>query len=109
MKEDQIKKIVQNSQLETSYDFTHRLMEQIEIEKSTAAIWSFKQILLFTIGLIIGLSFILFQFLNFSIHLPIDHLKRPLFLILSTLFLFGINYLIRLNEAYKGLQKKTPS
>ncbi|RZN84649.1 MAG: hypothetical protein EVB11_00945 [Winogradskyella sp.] len=103
MKEEQFKKIIKKSSIETSEDFINNLMESIEIHKKTQKT-SFKAIRL-VLGIVsVIISCLVFLFIKsdskensyweFMISIP----KIPLLVIVTLSLLFGLNYLIRLNE-----------
>lgn len=108
MKEEEIKKIVQNSILETSDGFVDDLMNKVEIREATTVslVWSIQ-----TVILAIGIIALLLAFLYFKIshlshytsNIGFSIPKLPLLWMTLFIFLASINYLLRLNEEYKCL------
>lgn len=106
MNEQKIREIIEKSKLETSCDFTEKLMYRIETKKSeaTSIVWSFTTILTVLIIILFGVSFLVYQALNsrdFFFGINRNELKTPFFLIFSIFFLLVINYIIKLNETHK--------
>lgn len=108
MKEEEIKKIVQNSTLETSDGFVDDLMNKVEAREAATAslIWSIKTVIL-AIGIIaLILAFLFFKsshISNYISNIGFSIPKLPLLWMTSLIFLSSINYLLRLNEGYKCL------
>ncbi len=104
MKEEELKKIMSKSTIETSDDFVNTLMNTIEVDqeiKSTSFLWSFKPILITCSVLILTITFILFKFLNHSnilLNVLTKIPKIPVFVVVTLLLLFYINSIIKLNE-----------
>jgi formate hydrogenlyase subunit 3/multisubunit Na+/H+ antiporter MnhD subunit len=106
MNEQKIKEILERSRLETSSDFTEKLIYRIETKKSegTSIVWSFPTILTVVTLILFCVSFLLYQSLNsrgFFFGINRNELKTPFFLIFSILFLLVINYIMKLNETHK--------
>lgn len=103
MKEDQIKKIIQKSTVETSDDFINTLMQLIEAEekvKPTSVWWSFRTILILCslLTMIITLGVFRFSTMGMEI-LNIGGIpKTPVFIVVTVLLLCLINHLIRVSE-----------
>ncbi|MBG6129562.1 hypothetical protein IWQ47_001135 [Aquimarina sp. EL_43] len=111
MKEEELKKIMSKSTIETSDDFINTLMNTIEVDqknKETSFWWSFKPILITCSILILTITFILFKFLNYS-NISLSVLtkipKTPVFVVVTLVLLFYINSIIRLNE-YRGTKNR---
>lgn len=111
MKEEEIKRIVQNSKLETSADFTDRLMlkiEEKEAKRKTALNRIFVLVLSGLCALSIAISYLLFT--NFGSTFIFSPFKlkisgTPVFLVITVFLLFAINYWLRLRHNYKNLEK----
>ena len=104
MKEEQLKKIMKKSSVETSEGFINDLMTSIEASQETQKtsykklIWLVSLISSVTIS---GLILLIMKsnpventYLKFISDIP----KMPILVIVTLSLLFGINYLIRLNE-----------
>ncbi len=106
MKEEQLKKIIEKSTIETSDDFINNLMSSVEMnqERKKSLKRLFKTVLIVISILSIAISFILFQYtgdknspINVLTHIP----KTPLFVVFMIAILGYINAFIRLNEQNK--------
>ncbi|GMN05886.1 hypothetical protein MTsPCn5_12750 [Croceitalea sp. MTPC5] len=108
MKEDKIKKLIQQSKLETSNGFTERLIHKLEAQpkQQKTPIRSYQKMLFPTILIVVFMSYLVYRFSDsiFSLfNTELNLSNKPIFMISSIFFLFLINYMIRLNEAYKKL------
>ncbi len=102
MKEEQLKKIIQKSAIETSDDFLNNLMHSIEAKqkmRQPSFWWSFKTVLMICMLLVMVISFLLFKDVTFGVATNIP--KTPVFVIITAALLFGINHIMRLNENQK--------
>lgn len=105
MKEESLKKIIQKSTLETSDDFINNLMSAIEVEqKQKVTIWdSFKFSLSISILLIVIATGVLFKILHqenatfLNENIP----TTPIFIGITAILFYAINFLIRLQENSK--------
>ncbi len=110
MKEEEIKRIVQKSELETSADFTDRLMLQIEKNrnKKPAVFTVFLWILPVLCLLSAVISYLLFKNYGSTFLLSPLNLKisgTPVFVMVTVILLFAINYGLQLHENYKQLHE----
>lgn len=108
MKEEEIKKIVQNSILETSDGFVDDLMNKIEAREAATAsvIWSIKTVILAIAIIALFLAFLCFKSSHISHYISTIGFsipKLPLLWMTSLILLSSISYLLRLNEEYKCL------
>ncbi|WP_109301059.1 hypothetical protein [Aquimarina sp. AU474] len=104
MKDDQLKKIIQKSTIETSDDFLNNLMHTIENQKNvkkSSLWWSFKSVLIACTLLVTGITFLTFIYLgNTTGSISFEIPKTPIFIIITTLLLLAVNHVIRVNENY---------
>lgn len=110
MKEEEIKKIVQQSKVETSTNFTDRLMIKIEEKKAQkpAFKWMFPLVLSILSLFSLVISFMLFINFGSTFLLSPFNLKIPgtlVFIIITVLLLFAINYWLQLKHGYEALQR----
>ena len=110
MKEQDIDKLIKKSRVNTSDDFTDRLIQNIEYksEMNSTHIWSFKMVLRSIVTLMIIICGLLYVLLKdaypiFDIEIHIS--KSFVFLISLIAFLFCVNYLLRLNTTYRSILK----
>lgn len=108
MKKDVIKDLVEKSEIVTSEGFTDKLMQHIELktEVKPAFKWSFKKILSVMGILAVAVSFFTFKALDRSSYIfnkDIGSLKIPLFISVTIILLYSINYLLRLNDNYRQI------
>ncbi len=108
MKEEEIKKIVQNSILETSDGFVDDLMNKVEIREATTVslVWSVQTVILAISIIVFLLAFLCLKSSHISHYVSnigFSIPKLPLLWMISLIFLSSINYLLRLNEEYKCL------
>ncbi|WP_299217279.1 hypothetical protein [uncultured Aquimarina sp.] len=104
MKEENLKKLISKSTVETSNDFINNLMNAIEAQKETKKMsfrFSFKMVLLVCSTLTLILSGLLFNILGKESRLfdslTEDIPKTPVFLVITLTLLYYINSIIRLN------------
>ena len=107
MKDEQLKKILKKSTLETSDDFINNLMESIETSQEVpkSSFWSsFRITLIFSALLLCIISYTAF-ILTHSDFIGLEYFsklpKTPFFLLLVLGALVAINYVITLNEQKK--------
>jgi len=102
MKEEELKKIISKSTVETSDDFINNLMNVIEVKeqtKNTIVSWSLKIVLLVCFILIMLVLWVLPKVIDydlfnvFSFEVP----KTPLFIMITFVFLYYVNSMVRLN------------
>ncbi len=108
MKEDEIKKLIQRSKLETSNGFTERLIHKLETQpkQQQVSLPSFRKMMVPIISIVVFMSYLVYRFSDsiFSLfNTELNLSNKPIFMISSIFFLFLINYMIRLNETYKKL------
>lgn len=111
MKEEEIKRIIKKSKVETSTDFTDRLMMKIEEKEAQkpAFKWIFPVILSVLCLLSIAISYLLFTNFGSTFLLSPFKLKvpgTPLFLVFTIFLLFAINYWLQLKSSFDYLQVK---
>lgn len=111
MKEEQIKKIVQQSIVETSDDFVDKLMSKIEADEKmvVSPVWNLKTTLSCIIGLSLAVSFTTFKILDQSvITLSIEWAipKTMVFSITSLTILVFINHVLKLTDEYRYLKNE---
>ncbi len=102
MKEEELKKIINKSTVETSDDFINNLMNAIEVKEQTKnnLTWSLKIVLITCFILIVLLLWVLPKVIDykvfnfFSFEIP----KTPLFLTITFVFLYYVNSIVRLNH-----------
>jgi len=105
MKEEQLKEQLQQSVIPTSVDFTEKLIERIEAEKELKIFVrrQFKRAFALVLVLVIGISFLVYQYLNPTVVIPDVELnisKTPIF-ILFTLFAFlGLHQVVMLKGSF---------
>lgn len=111
MKEKEIKEIVQRSKVETSADFTDRLMLQIEKNSAEKPVPNpvFYVVLSLLAVISVGISYVLFK--NYGstfIFAPLNFQVSGKFLFLAAtiLLFFVMNYWLRLRDTYDFIQKK---
>ncbi|WP_422106875.1 hypothetical protein [Winogradskyella sp.] len=102
MKEEQLKKIIQKSTVETSDQFINNLMSSIDHnqERKKTLKSLFKRALIAISIVSIAMSYVLYQYLDSENSLGIlpNIPKTPLFVIFMVVILFYINTFIRTNE-----------
>jgi len=108
MKEDKIKKLIQQSKLETSHGFTERLIHKLEAQpkQQKVSMLSYQKMLLPITLIVVFMSYLIYRFSDSIVSLfntGINLSNKPIFMISSIFFLFLINYMVRLNETYKKL------
>ncbi|WP_298540087.1 hypothetical protein [uncultured Aquimarina sp.] len=104
MKEEELKRIISKSTVETSDDFINNLMNAIEVQEQTKKVkvwWSFRTILILCSILILLIVGLLHQVIGTDNGLlnssSIDIPKTPVFLIITFALLYYLNTVIRLN------------
>ena len=104
MKEEQIKKIIKKSTIETSDDFVDGLMAAIAKDKeakNTYVLSFSKPVLITCIVLVVCLTFLLFKVLglDFGVLSALTGSKRtPVFVAVIFILLYSLNTLIKLNK-----------
>ncbi|MDH7444379.1 hypothetical protein [Aquimarina sp. 2201CG14-23] len=104
MKEEELKKIMGKSAIETSDDFINKLMDTIEKDQKVEKIsfwWSFKPVLIVCSSLVLTITFFLYKFLSTDssfLNLLGEVNKTPIFVMITLVFLYFINQVIKLNE-----------
>lgn len=107
MKEEELKKIMQKSTLETSDDFINQLMHIIDAkEERKVSHWnSFRSVLIASSVLLVVITFIFYKllqvqssFLEIFSSIP----KIPLFVMVTLSLLYFINSSIRLYERFRS-------
>ncbi|NHF59388.1 hypothetical protein FK220_008560 [Flavobacteriaceae bacterium TP-CH-4] len=104
MTEEQLKKIMVKSTLETSDEFLDTLMSTIEKKQMVERIplwWSFIPVVIASIILVLLATLLLFQLLQSDVRLfgsLVSIPKTPLFVMVTLIFLYYINAVIKLNE-----------
>lgn len=112
MTEEELKKIIGKSKIETSDDFVDKLMHTIEVHQEAKKIsfwWSFRPVLIACTILALTVAFILFKFLSSDSDFLSSFAgipKTPIFIIVALIFLYYINTIIKLNESLLGSKKK---
>ncbi|WP_281986386.1 hypothetical protein [Aquimarina aggregata] len=109
--EEKLRQLLKKSTINTSDDFINNLMHTIEDKhsaKSPSIWWSFKTVFIACTALVLILTFILFKlihiengFLGSISNIP----KMPIFLIITTVFLYYINTLVKLSTRKTVLNK----
>ena len=112
MKETKIKALVQKSKLETSNDFTKKILDKLEVkpEVEKKTVWPFGITFGTVTLLIVSLSYLIFRnidALSLEFNQISGRLKAPILLLISVIFLLSLNYMIRLNEARKRIKTET--
>lgn len=108
MKEEELKKIIQKSTLETSDDFINKLMHTIDAkeEERKVFLWnSFRPVLITSSILLVVITFIFYKllqvqssFLEILSSIP----KTPLFVLVTMFLLYILNWSIRTYERMKS-------
>lgn len=102
MKDEQIKKIIEKSKLETSDGFTDRLMDKIEASKSveTAKPWGFRTVLFAILAIIVTISFCVFKLSGGSLGMNYGFESIGFIVLLVFIFLgsFALNELLSLKS-----------
>ncbi len=112
MKEDDFKKILEKSKLETSDSFVDSLMYQIELEpqysQQLSKRISFKPILILCGILAMIISVVSYYFINnlTKSHIDIKSIAIPAFITLFGTLLFVLNNFIKTLELYTHLTNK---
>ena len=115
MKEDIAKNLIQKSTINTSEDFTDRLLLKIETEKATQPLSDVKHIQMYRFAIfgIIGIgvicfSLIFFGFLPklniFNVQFKIS--KTPLLVVTTLFLLLGTNHILKLQH-FSSFQSKS--
>ena len=108
MREDQIKKIITKSKLETSSQFTDELMDKIQLQQETniETPWSFKRVLLGLIAVVVVTSLMLLA-LNGSLFAETNGFRFEFisYLVFLSLSCIGINQLLKLRKTEVLLQQ----
>ncbi|NDV16024.1 hypothetical protein GO009_08305 [Muricauda sp. TY007] len=111
MKEEQIKKVLKESEIRTSDGFTDRLMQRIEQEEEKTAIiqippLSYAIFALAALLLVMGIYLYFGDVPSFSIaNIRMGAIKTPIFLGLSFLVLAGMNQILKTNRSMYTIMK----
>ena len=101
MKEEDIKKILSKSEIETSDDFINKLMNRIEVEKEHKKI-PFLSVFKPVLAVCAILGFIVILMLTKLLDIEFNFLnvpsKTPILIVATFVFLYFINNMIRMNE-----------
>ena len=106
MKEEQIRKILSKSKVETSDDFVDKVMLKVDEErqlKLESKRVSFRPVLISSALLILVVTFVLYQLLissGFPGAILSTH-QMPIFLLITFALLYYLNYAIRLNNKFR--------
>lgn len=107
MNENQAKKLLKKSALQTTENFTDRLMEQIDaahVIQELPLFPSIKEVVLITGVVMLLLSFLIFN-TNFRYDLEIGNVfsisRTKLFLAVLFLVVLGVNYILKLYHSLK--------
>lgn len=105
MNEKDTKELLEKSIIETSDDFTDKLMQRLEAAEvaEKTSVWRFTPIFSVLIVVILTLSFAFYKYLESGATLfqtGIEISRTPIFLIVTVLLLFAINHILKLNETY---------
>ncbi len=108
MKEEELKKIIQKSTLETSDEFINKLMHTIDVkeEKRKMSLWnSFRPVLITSSVLMVMITFIFYKLLQVEsrfLEVLSSVPKTPLFVLVTLFLLYVINWSIRTYEQMKS-------
>ncbi|TYP74403.1 hypothetical protein [Aquimarina intermedia] len=100
MKDKDIKKLIEKSEVATSVDFTDKVMQKIEAQNvlpSSITIWSLRQIIVGFILVTVISIYLIHHFLGLKI--LAGNIAVPFFWTL--LLLMGLNYLLTINRYKK--------
>lgn len=105
MNEEKTRDLLQKSIVETSDDFTDKLMRRLDTEKVVKKTFAWNFIPTFSILVLamLAISFTSYKFLKsgaklFDIDLEIG--RTPIFTLGTVLFFLALNYILKLNETY---------
>lgn len=106
MNEEKARDLLQKSIVETSDDFTDKLMRRLDAEKvaKKTLTWNFKPVFSILVLAMLPISFTFYKFLKSGASL-FDIGRTPIFVVAAVLLFLGLNYILRLNETY-SLSKK---
>lgn len=111
MKEEELKKIISKSTIETSDNFIDEIISRVEENtkcKEAYHFWSFRYVLYTCLVLVFVITFFLFRILNDtngSLRFIADVVKTPIFLLVTITCLYYINNIIKLNENLSNSKK----
>lgn len=109
MNEDKTRDLLQKSIIETSDDFTDKLMQRLEAKEvaKRTFVWSFTPTLSVLIVAMLAISFTFYKFLKSGADLfdtGIEIGRTPIFSVGTVLFFLALNYILKLNETYSFSQ-----
>ncbi len=111
MNEEKTRDLLQKSIVETSDDFTDKLMRRLVVETAAKKpfVWNFTLTFSVLVLAILAVSLTSYKFLKsgvnlFAIGLEVD--RTPIFLISTVLFFLALNYILKLNHTYSLLNNK---
>lgn len=108
MKDDQLKKLMQNSKMTTSADFTARLLDKIEMGQNleVQTPWSLKNVLVAVLSISFVLGFLLLKVtghVSNAVELGTVLNSKFLFIGFLIVALLGLNHVLKLGHLSKNL------
>jgi hypothetical protein len=103
MNEKDIKKLIEKSEVNTSFNFTNKLMKEIETQNSlqtTITFWSVRQIVIGFVLVAVISSYLIYKVLELKI--STGNVAVPF--VWSLILLLGLNYLLSINN-YKPITR----
>lgn len=109
-KENDIKKMIQQSSINTSHDFTDRLMHRIQTEtiEQEIKVWNWKPVVAVLTSIMIIVSMALYftlenAFAIVDIKVPVA--RTPIIVVVSLVFLLTLQYIRSLYSIYNSILK----
>jgi len=105
MNEEKARDLMQKSIVETSDDFTDKLMRRLEAEKAAKMpfAWNFAPTFAVLVLAILTISFTSYKFLKSGVNLfdiGLEIGRTPIFTISTVIIFLALNYILKLNETY---------
>lgn len=108
MNEKDTKELLEKSIIETSGNFSDKLMHRIEAEEleGETSVWSFKSVFSVLVVVVAVVSFVLYKYLESGI-IFFENRRTPIFAAITILLLLAINYVLKLYEEYNMFKSNT--
>ena len=105
MNEEKARDLLQKSIIETSEDFTDKLLMRLEAEKAAKKtfVWNFIPIFSVLVLIMLAIGFTSYKFLKSGVYLfdiGLEIGRAPIFAIGAVLFFLALNYILKLNEFF---------
>lgn len=112
MKEEKTRDLLQKSSIETSDNFTNKLIQRLEAKKvaKKTFTWNFTPTFSVLVLAVLASSFTFYKFLKSGVHLfdtGIEIGRTPIFSVGAILFFLALNYILKLNETYSLSKNNT--